>query len=157
MLLAELVNAPDGARKRLCFEPGFESYSTYSNFIQRDSSLIWYLILVEVTRNVRMQWSKTYLLVFTMPPSGFEPGSSRIKLNIQESFIYFTWTWYLILVEKSRNPVRNVRMQWSKYLSIGPQYAPVWARERSRWMANLVNLVNAPVWIRNSYSSFIQP
>ena len=31
---------PDGARKRLCFEPGFESYSTYSNLIQRNSSLI---------------------------------------------------------------------------------------------------------------------
>ena len=40
---------------------------------------------------------------------------------------------------KRSNATRNVRMQWSKYLSIGPQYAPAGARKRSRWRLKLVN------------------
>ena len=33
-------------------------------------------------RNVRMQWSNTYLLVFTTPPSGFVNGEPRKRTYI---------------------------------------------------------------------------
>ena len=87
-----LVNAPDGARERsrwgLNAPDGAREPREPCKRLRMDSSyirltqtlfkeifpLIRYLIQLEPgskpVRNVRMQWSNTYLLVFTMPPSG---------------------------------------------------------------------------------------
>ena len=110
-----IVNDPDGACERLCFELG----SNHFDLLKPIQRIIFFDIVFDTVRS--------------------------------ES-------------NPARNPIRTLRMQWSKYLSIGPSMfqvelvnVPVWICNSFQWMVNLVNLVNGSGEPRKRTNIFVCP